>query len=327
MKAFRTILSTPDYPFTVDLKTSVLSIGSCFAEHMGTRLKHNKAHILQNPFGILYNPLSIARCLESGLSPSNDFSEVLVAYDGLWHSFDHHGSFSTSEEKEFLHTINASHVRLYQFLKSTQLLICTFGTSHVYYHKESGIPVANCHKIPAKAFDRKMLMADEIVDKYSDLFARLSNQNPSMQILLSVSPVRHLKDGIISNQFSKAQLITACHILCQRFDFCHYFPAYEWIMDDLRDYRFYAQDMIHPTSLAIDYIWKHFMTGLFTEGYIQFIDELEKIHTSLAHRPLFSQSPGYRKFLKELKVKIERLSGKYSDVSFKEEIERWHHLG
>ena len=263
MQDFRTHLPLPKYDFGINHSHHVMCLGSCFAENIAQKLQNFKFSTLLNPHGILYNPVSIEKSLNQ-LRSAHQFSESdLLGHQGLWHSFDHHGQFSMPDQKDTLKKINERLEEGHHFLKNANRLIVTLGTANVFVYKKSGEIVANCHKLPGNEFERKRLKVETIVKKLSPIFSKLKTEKPGLHIITTVSPIRHIRDGLVENQRSKATLLLALDQICADLEFVHYFPSYEILLDDLRDYRFYEADMIHPNEVALNYIWDIFKTAFF----------------------------------------------------------------
>ncbi len=300
----------------------LMLVGSCFAEHIGKWLHDGGFQVDINPFGILYNPLSIATALKEIMSNKQYHIDDLFLYRGLWHSTLHHGSFSGVDRETVIATINKRLTKSSTLLKdNVDHLIITFGTAYVYSEKETGCIVGNCHKRAEKEFNRKRLTVEEIIEIYSPLIEQLSKLRPQFKIMFTVSPIRHLRDGLIENQLSKATLLLAINKLQGIFpDIIGYFPSYEILHDELRDYRFYADDLTHPSTLAIRYIQDRFAKACFSDETRNLMCQCESIHKSLAHRPLHPSSDEYKCFLEKLMLKINRLSEKYPylESNFKE---------
>ena len=243
--AFRTILQTESSPFQINHKSGVLCMGSCFAENIFERLNGFKFNTFLNPFGIIFNPISMAKSLEILLDENRLFEEKdLFQHLGGWHSFQHHGSFSNPNEEVVLEKINNALLEARTFLKKAEFLILTFGTSNVFVSEKTGQVVANCHKVPQKYFIHKKLSSDEIILTLDDVFRKITGVFPNLKIITTVSPIRHVRDGLIANQVSKAKLLVALDNLSSLHSHLAYFPSYEIMMDDLRDYRFYKKDLI-----------------------------------------------------------------------------------
>jgi GSCFA family len=292
--------------FSINHQTPTLGIGSCFVENMGKKMTNRRFAFHQNPFGIVYNPLSMAAQLDILTSERRFIESDLVALNGLYHSWLHHGFYSHDTPNSTLNAINSEIDKARLFLKTTNRLFLTFGSATVYELKTTGKVVANCHKAPPQYFDRRRLSIDEIVANLAPIIAKLSTQCTDLQIILTVSPIRHLRDGLEENNLSKATLLLAANALTQNFPNVSYFPAYELVMDDLRDYRFFEPDMMHPTEQAIDYIWDFFSHTYFSTETKNIVQEVEKINAMRAHRPLKGENTeGVKKFQKLLDSKIK----------------------
>ncbi|WP_336527015.1 GSCFA domain-containing protein, partial [Bacteroides acidifaciens] len=241
------------------------------------------------------------------------------------HSPMHHGSFSASTPEKTLQNINDRLRQAFQTMQQLDWLMLTFGTAYVYEQKETGKVVANCHKLPENNFNRRLLLADEIVDEYTSLIISLAARNPNLKILFTVSPIRHIRDGMHANQLSKSTLLLAIDRLQQLFpQHVFYFPSYEIVLDELRDYRFYADDMLHPSPLAVRYLWGRFSETFFSADTKQIMAEIEDIRRDLAHKPFHPGSEAYQRFLGQIVLKIERLIGKYPYLDFQKETELCH---
>jgi len=252
---------------------------------MSGRLSDLGMDVTANPHGILFNPVSVARCLTDLMESKVYSEEDLDLFNDNYISFFHHGSFSGKDKSEVLNSINKTIESGSKALKEAQTLFITFGTSWGYRHVEKNEFVANCHKVPQKAFKKELITHDRMLLVFNLLLEKLFEFNESLQIVLTISPVRHWKDGVSENQLSKSHLTIASHILAQAFERVHYFPAYEIVMDDLRDYRFFESDLLHPNKQAQDYIWEKFQGVFFSESDKEKIERIEKINKSLAHVP------------------------------------------
>lgn len=275
----------PRKDFELSYEDKILFIGSCFAENMGQKFSRYGFSSLVNPFGILFNPISIANCLERSVENEPISEKELVFHNGLWHSYLHHGVFSRKEKEDCLDECNKSISSTHSFLEETNVLIITFGTAFVYHTKE-GMAVANCHKIPGTEFTKRLSTVEEIADCYKKFITDIRKVNPEIKILFTVSPIRHWKDGYRENQVSKSTLHLAIQELESRFPFVHYFPSFEIVMDELRDYRFYAEDMQHLTKTTVDYIWERFSETYFSPKTSTIISSVEKYRRMEEHRPI-----------------------------------------
>ena len=316
---FRTQLSNLSSATKMAYQEPILGIGSCFIENIGSLLQTYKFPTLLNPFGILYNPFSIHYCLERLLENRPYTAKELIDNKGIWYSFDHHGRFSSTDPNTAIELINHSFQEAVTFLKNTKWLIVTLGTATVYRYKTTKKVVANCHKLPNSQFTKERLSVAQIVDTLSTTFEALQKNRPATNILLTVSPVRHIKDGIIENQRSKATLLLAVDQLVNQFEQVSYFPAYELVMDDLRDYRFFEKDLVHPNQLAVAYIWEAFEQAYFTESTSQLKNKILKIVNASQHRPFHPNSPQHQQFIKKQLIQIELLEASYPYLSFEKE--------
>ena len=322
---FRTKVELPASLPPVTHAGQILLLGSCFAENMGRQLAENKFRVDVNPFGILYNPFSVSTALVEILKGKVYQEEDLFAYKECWHSPMHHGSFSAFTPEETLNTINSRLHHAYKKLPELNWLMVTMGTAYVYKQKESGQVVANCHQLPESHFLRYRLSVEEIVEDYTALITEMSARNPELKWLFTVSPIRHIRDGMHANQLSKSTLLLAIDRLQQLFpERVFYFPSYEIILDELRDYRFYADDMLHPSPLAIRYLWECFSETFFSPETKQVIVAVQDIRRDLAHKPFHPESEAYQRFLGQIVLKIERLIGKYPYLDFQKETELCH---
>lgn len=309
---FRIELPLSKAAFDINYQTPTLGIGSCFVENIGEKMTERRFKYHQNPFGIVYNPVSMAAQLDILLGEKRFVESDLVALNGLFYSWLHHGFYAESTVESTLKKINSALDDARFFLKMTNRLFLTFGSATVFQLKSSGEIVANCHKAPPQYFDRKRLSTAEIVDIFTPIIEKISTQLIDLQIIVTVSPIRHLRDGLIENNLSKANLLLAADALAQKFPNVTYFPAYELIMDDLRDYRFFKRDMMHPTAQAIDYVWQFFNDTFFSEDTKNVVQEVEKINAMQAHRPInASDTEGSLKFQKTLALKIQELEKRF----------------
>ncbi|TXF75011.1 GSCFA domain-containing protein [Chryseobacterium sp.] len=302
---FRTEVEIPESPHKIEIEDHVFSIGSCFASEITDLLQTGQIQTLSNPFGTLFNPYSINQAIKK-LHHSEFYTEDdLISYQDEAISLDHHSRFSSRFAHQALEKINTKIEEGNLFLQNTNRVIITYGTSFVHEFLPKNKLVANCHKIPAKYFKKRLLTNLELTDSMYETVVNLKDIcKEDVQILFTVSPVRHTKDGMVENNLSKAKLISAIHEILPQFENCHYLPVYEILMDDLRDYRFYKDDLIHPNSQAVQYIWEKFGNAYFSDETMDFIEENFKIAKALDHRPSDETHPTYREFLKNLKGRI-----------------------
>ena len=271
-----------------------------------------------NPFGVVYNPMSVIDTLETIEKGTEIDAGGLTKHNDLWFSFSHHGSFASPDRMEALAHINESIVTGQRALQNADYLILTLGTAWVYEGVETGEIVNNCHKLPARDFRRRRLSVDEIVDGFVRQFSKQVYTNK--KIILTVSPIRHLKDGLTENQLSKATLLVAVHRLVEQFENVHYFPSYEILMDDLRDYRFYERDMVHPSPVAVDYIWEQFSDAIIGKDSQKLFKRIEKINNARAHRPFNQDTAQHQAFKNAMLAEIIELRGQYPALDFSEEF-------
>jgi len=311
---FRTPVTLTPAGFSLSLQSPLLTMGSCFAEVMGDRLQQNKFPVIVNPFGTVFNPVSLARLLRLSLGSEAVSDTRLVVVEQQWYHYDFHSRFAAATAENLMADIHQTISQVTAFLATAHCLVLTLGTATVYRLRNDQQVVANCHKVPAGLFEKSMLSWGEVLTPLEILFSKLFSHYPSLQIILTVSPVRHIKDTLVTNGASKSLLRAACHQLAAQFTNVSYFPAYEIMLDDLRDYRFYKADMIHPSGVAEDYIWQ-----IFTQTYLdiparQFLQTWAKIKQSLAHRPFHKNTVSYQIFLNKLAQQLSALQHQ-ADVS------------
>lgn len=317
-----TTIQIPEPPFRLSPQERILLLGSCFVENIGAKLTDGKFDTDVNPFGTLYNPASIAAAIRMLLHPERFTADDLFHHEGVYHSFTHHSRFSSPSATECLDNINDRLFSSAEKIRSTRYMMVTLGTAYVYRLKTTGEVVANCHKLPEKMFDRSMLSVEEIVSEWKGLLLSLWEQCPEMKLVFTVSPIRHIKDGAHGNRLSKATLLLSADALQKSFpERIAYFPAYEIMMDELRDYRFYADDMLHPSAFAVDYIWQRFTESYLSDEAKTFLKEWDEIRRAINHRPLHPESKAYKDFLSQTLLKMERLSGKFPSFDCTEEME------
>lgn len=313
---FRTKVEIEAVRDRVDYDSRICMLGSCFAENIGQRLKYYRFRTELNPCGIVYNPMSVANVLKLVLAKYRFTERDLLYNTDKWVSLYHHGCFSAPTKELCLEHINERLGRAADGFEKTDLLLMTFGTAWAYRYKERGMIVANCHRFPAGDFERFCLTPEEIVGVYRPLIRQLREVNPKLRIVFTVSPIRHWKDGAHGNQLSKAVLLLAIDRLVQEFPDVYYFPAYEIVMDELRDYRFYGEDMLHISSLAVEYIWEKFKGTWISPAIEPLMKRVDKLNKSLAHRPFSPESDAYRKFQQQLRQEIETLQQMNQNIDF-----------
>jgi hypothetical protein len=314
---FRTELNIDPSLIKIGHYDPILTLGSCFSDSMGARLANNKFEVKYNPFGTVYNPISIFKLLQYSLSNEMPNESSYLENDGLFANYDFHSSFSALNKSSIKKQIEEQIESTNAFLKSAKWLILTFGTAYVYERKDTNEIVSNCHKIPGKNFTKRLLTQKQILEAFDQLWKQLAPLNPDLKILLTVSPVRHTKDTLALNSVSKSTLRLTCDTLANQYEQVSYFPSYELMMDDLRDYRFYKADMIHPTEEAEGYIWKKFASAYFNKPTLDFLSEWSKIRAAILHRPFNTASEKHQAFIKSTIKKIHSLDNK---LDFSEEL-------
>ena len=319
MKLYTPVEIPRDLP-QISQENKLLMLGSCFATEIGERLQSAKFPCDVNPYGVLYNPLSITTALDEIIAKKQYAEKDLLQHGEYWHSLMHHGDFSAPTVSETLEHINGRIEQAHAGLKDLDVLFLTFGTAYVYEELATGRIVGNCHKLPECCFLRRRLSVEEIVERYRALFATLLTLRPHLKIILTVSPIRHLRDGLHENRLSKAILLLAVNELQGMFpETVFYFPAYELLHDELRDYRFYADDLVHPSHVAVEYVWERFVEACFTPEAKEIMAACEKINKALAHKPFHPEREEYKRFLGQITLKIEQLSAKFPYLDLQNE--------
>ncbi len=317
---FQTNIPLQEVSTQFDYEDKILLLGSCFSENIGKRLAYYKFQSITNPFGILFNPVSIATVIEAAVH-NKTFTEVDVfKIEGVWKSFVAHSDLNALNRLQAVINLQEAQQQLREQLQTASHLFITLGTSWVYRHIESDSIVANCHKVPQKEFSKELLSVDAVTQSLSKTITLIKGYNPNINITFTISPVRHLKDGFIENTQSKSHLITAVHQLVNDKNIL-YFPAYEIMMDELRDYRFYTLDMLHPSGQAIDYIWGKFMEVYTSAKAKNIAKEVHAIQKGLKHRPFNAESDNHQLFVQKLQMRIHRLQQEYQHMVFNTESE------
>ena len=301
----------------IDYNSKIVSFGSCFAENMGDKLLYYKFQTQVNPFGIIFNPFSIEKLIERVVIQHHFTKDDIFLFNERWHCYEVHSELSDADAEVFLSKLNQILLDTQKQLQQATHIIITYGTSWVYRHIETNAIVANCHKVPQKQFSKELLSIDSIQKSIQNTVSLIATLNPKCNFIFTVSPVRHLKDGFVENQVSKAHLIAAIYATTNtKQQTLNYFPSYEIMMDELRDYRFYADDMMHPSSMAIDYIWERFAATQIDASAIATMELVQTIQKGLAHRPFNPNSESHQKFEANLKEKIATLEAQYSFMKF-----------
>ena len=304
MDEFRTELQIKPSETKISLRQPVLTIGSCFADSIGLKLQTSKFSVSINPFGTVYNPISIHKLILQTINKQPFAENSYLQNDDTILNYNFHSEFNSTSKQELEKNINHAIDQGHHFLRSAHSIIITYGTAWVYERSDTNEVVANCHKIPSSLFKKNILTQKKIVESFGEMYRAVKIYNPEIRIILTVSPVRHLKDTLELNSVSKSILRLSCHTLTEVYNDVDYFPAYEILLDDLRDYRFYSSDLIHPTDFAIDYIWVKFYETYFSSETKIFLQEWQMILKALEHRPFQPTSTAHQKFLKETLKKL-----------------------
>jgi hypothetical protein len=294
-------------------------IGSCFTENIGTKLKHHKFDVIENPNGILFNPTSITKSINSYVNNKQYVESDLFYQNECWNSWEHHSRFSNPDLTTCLDGINQSQQEAHEFIMKTDWVFITVGSAFVYELDNNEV-VANCHKVPTDKFRKRLLSVSEVYAAFKQMLGELFSVNPTAKIIFTISPVRHLRDGFVENNRSKSTLIQAVHQLVEEDDRLFYFPAYELVIDDLRDYRFYAEDMVHPNYTATNYVWEKLLATCMHEDAQKLMKEINVINAAKNHKPFNPGSEQHRKFLQTNLEKIDQLAGQYPYINFEEEL-------
>lgn len=299
---------TPQQPgFNITHNQGIFLIGSCFSTNIGALLNDHRFKVFSNPGGILFNPLSISEGLQAILKQEKADEKLMLEREGVFYHFRCHSSVHAASKNELSALISETTTKSLEFLKSCNYLILTFGTAFYYHHIALNTVVANCHKQPGKLFEKKLAGVEQILGQYHILLNQLKEVNPQLKIIFTVSPVKHLKDGLVENNISKSTLILAIHELIRSHHQCSYFPAFELVNDDLRDYRFYKEDMAHPNEQAIQYVWEKFSDCYFGPATQQLNQKIKQLNQALSHRPLSSnqeEQVKFQAFISKLKEEI-----------------------
>ncbi|RKR15356.1 GSCFA family protein [Maribacter vaceletii] len=299
----------------INYSSKLLLLGSCFVENIGEKLKYYKFQTVQNPFGILFHPLAIENLVSRAIALKEYTKESIFLNEERWHCYDAHSELSSNTPEELLEKLNSGLRTTKEQIKEASHIVITLGTAWVYSFIEEKKVVANCHKVPQKQFSKKILSVNEIQDSLEHIKYQIKKINKEATLIFTVSPVRHIKDGFVENQQSKAHLITAIHEVIKKSNVT-YFPSYEIMMDELRDYRFYKEDMVHPNATAVNYIWEKFTLSWINEEAQKVMDKVSVVQKGLAHRPFNEKSLKHKEFLKALEKKKTYLQEAYSFMKF-----------
>jgi hypothetical protein len=312
---FRTNISLSKEENQIDYTSKLLLIGSCFSENISKKLAYYKFDVASNPFGILFNPKAIENLIAHAIHQKIYTEKDTFKLNERWHCFDAHSDLSAVDKNELISNLNNAIRSTNKQLRESTHIIITLGTAWIYKFIETDAVVGNCHKVPQKKFVKELLSVKKISTSLKNIRDRISEVNPKATVIFTVSPIRHIKDGFVENSLSKAHLITAIHEIISVVN-GRYFPSFEMMMDDLRDYRFYNSDMVHPNETAIDYIWEQFKLVWIQENSFFMMKEVETIQKGLAHKPFNSTSEQHQQFLKTLQEKINFVHHKFPGISF-----------
>lgn len=317
---FQLPIQIPAFSRPISYKDKILLVGSCFTEHIGNKLQELKFGVLQNPNGILFDPYSVADSLVSYIQNRQYSNKDLFYLNEVWQSWHHHSIFSNTNERECLLRINESQSRAHAFLKDTDWIIITLGSSFSYRLVENEIPVANCHRAPAQTFRKHMMSIEETSTVLDNCIHQLFHFNPKLKIIFTVSPVRHIRDGVVENNRSKARLIEVVQHLVNKFDKLFYFPAYELVIDVLRDYRFYDVDMVHPNYPATEFVLEKFGQACIDDASRLIMEEIKKIVIARKHRPFQPATNAHQQFLTTHFEKTKDLKKRFPFLNLEEEL-------
>lgn len=320
---FRTIVKTGENRGWLHHSDKVLLLGSCFSDNIGAKMNGALINATVNPMGTLYNPMSIARAVKRLIDCSPIAGQDLFMQGGVWNSYEFHSRYSMPDKQAAIDRMNQRIVMGHEALHEAQMLTITLGTAMVYRLKATGQVVANCHKVPQHEFERKMATVPEMVQELDDMLSRLHQFNPAMQIIFTVSPIRHVADGLGTNSLSKAALrIAVSEAIAGHSDYCDYFPAFEIMMDDLRDYRFYASDMVHPSDVAIEYIWQAFQATYLDDRSALAVARCERVYRRLQHRPMSSNRETVDRFNADTAIVVRNLMKEYPYLTHHPELQK-----
>jgi len=300
----------------IDYNSKSLLIGSCFVENIGSKLDYFKFQNFQNPFGILFHPQAIETLIVNAINEKEYIEEDGFFHNEQWHCYDVHSILSNSSKEELLKSLNENVKKTNQYIAESTHIIITLGTAWMYRFIETDKIVANCHKVPQKKFSKELMSIDEISDSLQAIVSLIKSVNSKVSILFTVSPIRHLKDGFVENTLSKAHLISAIHQVVEPRNQQYYFQSYEIMMDELRDYRFYSEDMIHPNNLAINYIWETFQQIWIAKEALITMNEVDTIQKGILHKPFNPNSNSHQQFLQNLEEKKSQLQLQFQHIHF-----------
>lgn len=316
---FRTSIPIRKTSIPIDYQSKIISLGSCFAENIGKKFGYFKFQNSVNPFGIIFNPVSLEKVITRSLTKHYFTEKDVFFHNDLWHCYEVHSELSNPNRDSFLKQLNELIDATHTQLREATHCSITLGTSWVYLFNATNEVVANCHKVPQKQFSKQLLSIHEVETSLQNIVSLVTSVNPNCSFIFTVSPVRHIKDGFVENNVSKAHLISAIHNSLNTEHLkenANYFPSYEIMMDELRDYRFYTEDMLHPNTVAVGYIWEQFKKGYISEASFSTMEEVATIQKALAHRPFNPNSESHLKFIENTQRKISNLQSEFSFIQF-----------
>lgn len=313
-------LDIPPLQKPISYTDKILLSGSCFTEHIADRLQHYKFHVLSNPHGILFNPLSVADTISGYISGKQYAKDDLFYFNELWNSWDHHTRFSDIDADNGLDNINRSQAEASSVIRQADMVIITLGSSFQYFLKDGDRAVANNHRAPAQWFEKRLLTVAQILQAWRDTLQQLFEANPWVQVMFTISPVRHIRDGVIENNRSKARLVDAVHTLCSEYERATYFPAYELVIDILRDYRYYDIDFVHPNYMATSYVWEQFTNACIAPASRELMQQVHEIVTARSHRPRFPGTAAHKKFMLSCAEKTKALMQQHPYLDMSNEL-------
>lgn len=316
MARLTTPVPLPEYPFRIDHKQQLLCMGSCFAEHIGAFFSTRKFDVQLNSFGIVYHPLVLAKLLRQAIDQQAPEEQELFEQQGLWRHYDFHSRYAHPKKERAYEIVREQHAAAHSRLQNLDFLVLTLGTSYGYCLKDTNSWVNNCHKQAPDTFNKRIGTVEEMTKALQAILLHLKTVNPQLQVIITISPVRHLRDGLLENQRSKARLLLTQEALCERLDFVHYFPAYEIVLDELRDYRYFADDLLHPSSLAIDIVSQRFAAALFTKETQDLSHKIKQLVQACEHRPLHPESEPALRFRQQTIEKMDLLVEQYPWLDF-----------
>lgn len=317
---FQLDITIPSLHKPIVYSDKILLIGSCFTEHIADRLVQHRFSVCSNPNGILFNPMSVAASLNGYLNGRQYEATELFFLNELWNSWDHHTRFSDTEASVALSKINEEQHLAHQGIMNADWVMITLGSAFQYYLKEGNKAVANNHRAPGQWFEKKLLSIEVIISALSETLHLLQKKNPRAQVLFTISPVRHIRDGVVDNNRSKARLIEAVHELCMLFSFTHYFPAYELVIDVLRDYRYYDIDLVHPNFAATSYVWENFVQSCIAPETAALMKDVLELNIAQNHRPRFTKTQSHKDFCNKYAEKAKMLQVQYPFLDLKSTI-------